>query len=181
MGKKASRGGRKEHGEIGGFLDSLGSLLGKLGDLAEKGSELGKSGEFQDRRGRFAGVYGFNVKVGLGDKELEVEPFGNVRRDERTGEAVVTEVREPMVDVLDEEGHVLVVAEMPGVGEEDVRLELVDDIMTIVAEKGDKKYRKEVLLPRSLPPEQMSHTCRNGVLEVRIAKQARGEQEAGPK
>ena len=52
----------------------------------------------------------------------------------------------------------------------DIRLELKEDILTIAAESGDKKYRKEVLLPRASAAEKMSHTCRNGVLEIRIRK-----------
>ena len=105
------------------------------------------------------GVYGFSVKVGLGDKgdkEVKVEPFGNVRRDEKSGETVVQEIREPVVDVFEEKDHTLVVAEMPGVSTKDVKLTVKDDLLTIYAEKRDKKYRKEILLPRSYPREKMT-------------------------
>jgi HSP20 family protein len=158
--------------DLGAFLGGLGTFLEKLSELAEKGEELRKTGEIRglDSEGKLRGIYGFNVKVGLGEEGVNVEPFGNVRKDEETGTAVVHEVREPMVAVFEEPDHVLVVAEMPGIAEEDVRLELEDDILTIVAERGDKKYRKEVLLPASFSTEQVSHTCRNGVLEVKLAK-----------
>ena len=158
--------------DLGAFLGGLGTFLEKLSELAAKGEELRKTGEIRglDSEGRLRGIYGFNVKVGLGEEGVKIEPFGNVRKDEETGTAVVQEVREPMVDVFEEPDHVLVVAEMPGVAEEDVRLEIKDDILTIIAERGDKKYRKEVLLPGSIPAGQMSHTCRNGVLEVKLAK-----------
>ncbi len=62
---------------------------------------------------------------------------------------MVQEVREPVVDIFEEEDHVLVVAEMPGVSPEDVKITVEDDLLTISAERGDKKYRKEVLLPAS--------------------------------
>ena len=155
---------------IGGFLSGLSGLLEKLGDLAEKGEALRESGEIRGPGGKVKGVYGFNIKVGLGEEGLKVEPFGNVRKDEQTGRAIVDEVREPMVDVFDEQDHVLVVAEMPGVSEEDVRLELADDILTVAAEHGDMKYRREVLLPATFTEQHMSHRCRNGILEVRFAK-----------
>ena len=163
---------KREEGflNLGGFLGGLGTLLEKLGDLAEKGQELQKSGEFQDAQGKLRGVYGFNIKVGgLGGDGIQVEPFGNLRKDEATGRATVQEVREPMVDVFEEDGYVQVVAEMPGVGEKDVQVELKDDILTIAAGKGDKKYRKEVLLPRAFTLKKMTHKCRNGVLEVKLA------------
>lgn len=59
---------------------------------------------------------------------------------------------------------------MPGVTHEDIHLELSDDILILSAEKGESKYRKEVLLPASFSPGQMSFTCRNGLLEVRLNK-----------
>ncbi|WP_449245560.1 Hsp20/alpha crystallin family protein [Desulfobacca acetoxidans] len=153
---------------FGGMFKGLANLIEKLGDLAEKGEHLKKSGEFthQDVKG----VYGFSVKVGLGDKgdkEVKVEPFGNVRKDEKSGETVVAEIREPVVDVFEEKDYTLVVAEMPGVSAKDVHLEVKDDLLTIYAEKKDKKYRKEILLPRSYPQEKMKVTCNNGILEIK--------------
>jgi len=156
---------------LGGFLGGLGTLIEKVGELAEKGQELRKSGEFQDAQGKVRGVYGFNIKVGgLGQEGVQVEPFGNLRKDEHTGKATVHEVREPMVDVFEEDGYVQVVAEMPGVGEKDIQLEVQDDILTITAARGDMKYRKEVLLPRAFTAKQMTHKCRNGVLEVKLGE-----------
>ena len=113
-------------------------------------------------------VYGFSVKMGLGGDETKIEPFGNVRRNEQTGETIVQEVSEPLVDVLDENDHVLVLAEMPGVGDEDVTVDLAGDILTLHAEKGSKKYHKEIVLPREFKTEQMERNCRNGVLEVKL-------------
>ena len=105
--------------------------------------------------------------MGLGGKGVKVEPFGNIRRDEKSGQPVVQEIREPVVDVFEEEDHTLVVAEMPGISAEDIRLDVKDDLLSIYAEKGEKKYRKEVLLPRSYPREKMLISCHNGVLEVK--------------
>src|SRR3990172_11606422 len=137
----------------GGFLAGLGSLIDQLGKLAEQteqaGGELTKTGELKagsDKR--IKAVYGFSVKSGLGEKGIKVEPFGNIRRDEAGGRVEVHEIREPMVDVFDEPEHLLIVAEVPGIVQEDVQLELHEDVLTLAAGKGDKKYRKEVLLDR---------------------------------
>ncbi len=116
------------------------------------------------------GIYGFTVKVGLGDQGARVEPFGNIRTDKATGQAVVEEIREPVVDLFEEKDHLLIVAEMPGIGAGDVRLEVKDDVLTITAAKGDKKYRKEVLLPGNYPKEKMGLSCNNGVLEIKCVK-----------
>jgi len=159
-------GGR---GGFDGILRGFTDLIEKIGELAEKGEQLSKTGQFQGKSSAkdLRGVYGFSVKVGLGGEEVKVEPFGNIRRDEKSGETVVQEIREPVVDVFEEEDHTLVVAEMPGIGVEDVRLDVKDDLLTIYAEKGSKKYRKEVLLPRSYPSDKMLVSCNNGVLEIK--------------
>ncbi|OGA33846.1 MAG: heat-shock protein [Betaproteobacteria bacterium RIFCSPLOWO2_12_FULL_64_23] len=160
----------------GGFLAGLGTVIDQLGKLAEQaeqaGGELTKTGELSvGSEKQLKGVYGFSVKSGLGEKGIKVEPFGNIRRDEAGGQVEVQEIREPMVDVFDEPEHVLIVAEVPGIVQEDVQLELHDDILVLAAEKGEKKYRKEVLLPASFSPDKMSFSCRNGILEVQLAKE----------
>jgi HSP20 family protein len=77
---------------------------------------------------------------------------------------------EPPVDIFEESDHVLVVAEMPGVGADDVHVELKEDILTIAAERGSKRYRKEVLLPSAFAAEAMTRTCRNGIVEIKLAR-----------
>jgi HSP20 family protein len=166
----------KKHGSsadagFGGVFRGLADLIEKLGDLAEKGEHLKKSGEFHHQDVK--GVYGFSVKMGLGEKgdqEVKVEPFGNLRRDRQSGETVVQEIREPVVDVFEEKDHTLVVAEMPGISAKDVRLEVKEDLLTIHAQKKDKKYRKEILLPRSYSLDQMQVSCNNGILEIKCVK-----------
>lgn len=158
----------KEGPSFGGVFKGLADLIEKLGDLAEKGEQLKKSGLFQQKD--LKGVYGFSVKMGLGgDQEIKVEPFGNVRKDERSGETVVQEIREPVVDVFEEKDYTLVVAEMPGISTKDVKLEVKDDLLTIYAEEKDKKYRKEILLPRAYPREKMQMSCNNGILEIKCS------------
>jgi HSP20 family protein len=172
-----NKGNNKEnfsHGGIdlglGGILKGLGDLVEKLGELAESGEQISKTGEIRGSGQEVKGIYGFTVKVGLGNDKPRVEPFGNIRRDEKSGHTVVQEVREPVVDVLEEEDHVLVLAEMPGISAETVQIEVHDDLLTITAEQGDKKYRKEVLLPGIFDRKKMQVTCNNGVLEIKCRK-----------
>lgn len=157
----------------GGIMGGLSTLLERLAELAESGKELHETKDIRDPvSGRTRGVVGYSIRVGIGDEGIKVERFGNLRKDEKTGKAVVHPVREPLVDIFDEADHILVLAEMPGIGDGDVQLELRDDILTMAAQKGDQKYRKEVLLPAAFSAEMMSHTCRNGILEVKFMKDA---------
>jgi HSP20 family protein len=154
-----------------GLFGNLGSLVERLGELAEKGGELRREGTLEPTRGGkgLKGVYGFTVKVGLGRDKVEVEPFGNIKKDEK-GEPTVADEREPIVDVFDETDHVLVVAELPGAEESAVKTEVKDDVLLISAIGKDRKYQKEVLLPCKFPAAALSRCFRNGILEVKLAK-----------
>ena len=155
---------------MGGILKGLGDLAEKLGELAEGGRKLSKRGEIRGTGKKLKGIYGFTVKVGLGDEGPTLEPFGNIRRDAKSGRTEVQEVRVPVVDIFEEKDHLLVLAELPGIGKEDVGIDVKDDVLTISAERGDKKYRKEVLLPRNVSKEKMQVSCNNGVLEIKCPK-----------
>ena len=166
---KSGNDGERLQSGLGGILKGLGELVEKLGEVAEKGESLSRTGEFGTEKG-LKGVYGFSVKVGPGKEGFQVEPFGNLGQDQATGQSVVREIREPMVDVFEEADHVLVVAETPGIGADDVRVEIRDDVLIIASEKGHKKYRKEILLPRSFSRENLKISCQSGILQVKCMK-----------
>jgi len=155
---------------LGGILKGLGDIVEKLNELGETGRQMSETGEIHGSGKDVKGIYGFTVKVGLGEDKPRVEPFGNIRKDAKSGRTVVQEVREPVVDVFEEPDHVLVVAEMPGISADNVQLAVEDDLLTITAERGDKKYRKEVLLPGGFAREKMQVSCNNGVVEIKCAK-----------
>jgi HSP20 family protein len=156
---------------FGGILKGFGDLVEKLGELAKTGEQLSQSGEIHGQGKGAKGIYGFTVKVGLGnDGGPRVEPFGNIRKDPQSGKTVVQEVREPVVDLFEEEDHVLVLAEMPGISVGDLKITVEDDLLTISAARGDKKYRKEVLLPASFTREKTHVTCNNGVVEIKCMR-----------
>lgn len=159
---------------VGGILNGLADLAEKLHELSAKGESLSETGEFTvpSKKGGVKGVYGFSVKMGLGEKgsQIKVEPFGNIRKDKKTGEAVVQEIHEPLVDVFEEDGATTLVAEMPGVGPEDIHLEARDDVLTLAAHKGEKKYRKEVLLRHAIAKDRIQVTCNNGIVTIRCEK-----------
>lgn len=169
-------------GTKGGSGFGLGDLFRGIGDLvellkemeAEGKTEVSRTGELRGKGLKdLKGVYGFNVKVGLGG-EPTVETFGNIKKRD-TG-AVVEEMREPLVDVFDEKETIRIIAELPGVGANDIKVELVGDILTIAAESKDlrgqagRKYQKEILLPAKGTRASLKTSYHNGILEVTVAK-----------
>jgi len=157
---------------FGGVLGGLGGLVDKLTELAEAGEKLSKSGEFSDAAGKLRGVYGINVRTALGDRgqeELKIEPFGNVgtKTAERPPEE---EVREPIVDIHEEEDHILVLAELPGVDKENVSLTLSENQIDLSAKRDKMTYRKEIELPAAFTEEAMEWDCKNGILQIHLKK-----------
>ena len=163
---------------LGGLFKGIGDFINLLSDMAEKGETLrSRSGEIEGLPKGMKGVYGFNVRTGVGGTP-QVQQFGNIRTTERG--AVVDEVREPMVDVFDEKGAIVVLSEMPGVDRADIEVEVKEDILSIqTAAAAPRKYAAEVLLPAPVEPDSMKITFKNGVLELRFQKKAPAKRKAG--
>ena len=154
---------------LGGLFKGIEKLVDLAADLKDAGGEIKKEGEIDlsHLREGVKGVFGFSIKTAVGGKPI-VEPFGNIRKTPRG--PTVEEEREPMADVFDEKEEVRIYAEMPGVNEEDIKVDLRGDILDISAQSGDRKYHKEVLLPTKVKPETITSSYKNGILEVRMEK-----------
>ena len=74
------------------------------------------------------------------------------------------------MDVFDEGKCLVVIAELPGVAEDDIHLEVKDDILDLSAEGRKTKYSKEILLPSSVDAESMESSYKNGILEIELRK-----------
>jgi len=112
-------------------------------------------------------VWGWSIKIGP-DGKPEVREFGNVPR--YTGEpspSLIREVREPLVDVVEGDKEIIVVAETPGVDKEEISLNCTEDELEIKA--GDKYY-KRVKLPAPVKPDEAKASYKNGILEVKIPR-----------
>ncbi len=162
--------GKISVGGLGGIFEGIGSFVNALAKMQEMG-EVSETGEIKGLGSKAKGVFGFTMKT-LATGEPKVERFGHVIKKTPKG-PVVEEVREPIVDVFDEKEHVLIVAELPGIEEQDIKREIKDDILSLSAEKGEKKYKKEVLLPCKVEAEPISSTYKNGILEIKLRKQGK--------
>lgn len=112
-------------------------------------------------------VYGYSMRIGP-DGKPEVNEFGNVKQS-RSG-PLVKEEREPLVDIIDNNGEVRVVAELPGVDKKDIKLYGTEDSLTITVDIPERKYSKEVNLPAKVNVREAKTEYKNGVLEVILPK-----------
>ena len=154
---------------LGGLFKGIEKLVDLAGQVKEAGGEIKKEGEIDlsHLKKGMKGVFGFSVKTGMGGKTV-VEPFGNIKKTPKGPK--VEEMREPITDVFDEKEEIRVYAEMPGVKEGDIKLDLKGDILDVSAQSGDRKYHKEVLLPVKVKPETLTSSYKNGILEIKMKK-----------
>jgi HSP20 family protein len=92
----------------------------------------------------------------------------------------------PAMDLVETEDHFVLRADLPGVSEEDVNIEVEDRVLTISGErKAEHELSKEgyhrverafgtfsraLTLPEGIDPDAVAATFDRGVLEVRIPK-----------
>jgi len=152
---------------LGGIFEGVGNLIDLASKLSEETEEIKKTGEIKGLGGKVRGVYGFSVRTLAGKKPV-VETFGNIRRTKEG--PVIEEVREPIIDVFEEKNFVRVIAELAGVSREDVKIKINEDILNLSAEKEERKYAKEILLPFSVKPDPVEFSFKNGILELKLGK-----------
>jgi HSP20 family protein len=111
--------------------------------------------------------YGYQVNVGP-DGKPHVREFGNVKPTKRGTFELAS--REPFVDTLvdDKENSLKVVAEMPGIQKEDIKLEATEKSLIIKAENKDRNYSTEVPLNIPIEASSAKASYNNGILEVKL-------------
>jgi HSP20 family protein len=120
-------------------------------------------------------VYGYSMTMGPDGKPI-IREFGNVKPAKPSvfgaprPELEVKAEREPLVDTIEENGTIKVVAEIPGVERDDINLECAKNTLIISVNTPTRKYYKEVELPSQVDPESAKVSYRNGVLEVTLTK-----------
>jgi len=112
-------------------------------------------------------VYGYSMKIGP-DGKPEIREFGNVKPS-RLGPRVKEE-REPLVDIIETDGEVHVVAELPGVDKNDIKIHGTEDALTISVDTPQRKYFKEITLPAKVKVKEAKTEYKNGVLEIKLTK-----------
>jgi HSP20 family protein len=113
-------------------------------------------------------VYGYSMTIGPDGKPV-IREFGNTKPT-RLGIPKPGESREPLVDVIEGEKVIQVVAELPGVDKSDIKLDASDRTLKISVDAEKRKYRKEIDLPARVDPDSAKATYKNGILEVILDK-----------
>ncbi|NWJ97523.1 MAG: hypothetical protein HXX20_17190 [Chloroflexi bacterium] len=184
-------GGTSFEGGLTGFFKGLNDLANFINDLADKAEQAAQgSGERRQPRGRdFNPDSRSNAPLGRNRASSNVPYTTNNRPPVRpnytrpannpsttptipASPEITATVREPYMEIHDEvaEGLIIIVAELPGVLEANLKVELLEDILIIGGEAEGYRYEKETLLSVAVQSEPLSRTYQNGLLELRLKK-----------
>ena len=94
----------------------------------------------------------------------------------------------PATDLVEEGDHYVLRADLPGVGEDDVKVELEDNVLTVSGERKSEheqrkngyyrierasgRFARSLTLPEGVDADSIKARFENGVLEVSIPKPA---------
>lgn len=139
-----------------GMMEGLKGLAEGLGKLAEGAKQAGEEPKV---------AFGYSIRTMDGAAQ-GFSPSVEPKREEPAA-------REPLVDVFEEADAILVVAEVPGLEPEALQLAVREGALEITG-TGRVRYHRLVTLPCAVTAQGMSHACRNGILEVRLARVEHG-------
>jgi len=149
-------------------MPKRGSIPGRSPLRSERGISLGLGSLRVDRD--------FSTRTLASDREepsFEVKaekPKTARERTARPQSAKEKVEKEILVDIFDEDEHLRIIAELPGVEEKDIKVELKEDGLIISADTPYRKYYQEVALPCPVKgaPEA---SYKNGILEIELEKE----------
>lgn len=163
MSERWWRRRKKKRPWFNDFFDEFDRLEGMTDEIMRKAFETAS----ERAKVRRPYVYGFSMSVGPDGKPV-IREFGNVQPSRRGPK--IRKEREPLVDVIEEDEAVVIVAELPGVEKDDINLHAIEDRLTFSVNTPNRKYRKELTLPARVDPKSACASYKNGVLEVRLKK-----------
>jgi HSP20 family protein len=117
------------------------------------------------------------------------EPFARMTA---TDEDLVSGAWVPPVDVAETQDKILVRAEVPGIKQDEIQIEFENGLLTLRGERAIEKtegltwhrvertygnFSRSFTLPRTVDPEKITASYRDGILEIEVPKR----EEAKPK
>ena len=108
------------------------------------------------------------------EEELEEIRDDLIRITEYNELRAIDEI-EPLVDVIERDREVMVVAELPGVKTEDISIYISEDILRIDVDTTARRYHRKLKLPCRVRSDTGTATYKNGVLEVKLERREKDE------
>jgi HSP20 family protein len=82
----------------------------------------------------------------------------------------VTQVLNPAFDVREDGDKILVEADLPGVAQEALDLQVVDNVLTVKGQRKDRAFERSFKLPATVDVEKITAALKDGVLTIQLPK-----------
>lgn len=115
---------------------------------------------------------------------VRFEPWSLVDRSSRDNHRTWV----PAVDIFEEKDRFVVRADLPGVNPDDIEVNMENGVLTVSGERKNEersefegvsrierisgRFLRRFTLPETADADEIKATCRNGILEISIPKQA---------
>lgn len=119
-------------------------------------------------------VYGYSVKIGEDGKPI-IRKFGNVdifSHSVTDSSHDTQQKREPLIDIINGKEEIKIVAELPGVAKENIKLYANETNLTIESSNSvkERRYYKKIEFPEFVEPSSGRSHYKNGILEITFKK-----------
>jgi HSP20 family molecular chaperone IbpA len=150
-------------GTLNDLLPGMGSVVKKL---RKRSPELNRKIEEKDAeiKKRLEEGYSPEPKIQYGVRVRTLARDGAKNKEEKPEKVTI----EPVTDLFDEGDYLRIIAELPGLSEEKIRITLEKTTLTISASEKGRHYRKKILLPCDAILDKKRY--QNGILELTLEK-----------
>ena len=119
-------------------------------------------------------VYNYSVKIGEDGKPI-IRKFGNVdvfSHSINDSSHDTQQEREPLIDIINGKEEIKIVAELPGVAKEHIKLYANENTLTIESSGSieERRYHKKIEFPGFVEPSSGRSHYKNGILEITFKK-----------
>lgn len=112
-------------------------------------------------------IYGFSISIDPTGKP-RIQEFGNI--NPKREKPLISDKREPLIDIINNENEIIIVAEIPGVKKDDIELNATEDTLIISVLNPYRKYYKELHFEEKIDPYSIQSNYNNGVLQIKLRK-----------
>lgn len=145
----------------------IGGVFNILAEMLEKGEDqYSKQGTFQigHKEKKLLGSYGLSIKTG----QSQLEGLSSLRQDH------LPEARPKtcdfLVDIFEEKDHLKIIADLPGVKEDTIKVQMENSKLTIEAWGREVRYFKELALAGGPFAQDHQVAVRNGIVEILLRR-----------
>jgi HSP20 family protein len=150
----------------GPWFDAIYDELERLGDLIDEAMQNAFDDSSDNTSVKRNRVKGFSIKIGP-DGKPRIQEINKQQWDE---DVEVSDDMEPLVDMIEEDTTLMVLAVLPGVKKESIDLRVTETCLTVSVDAEDFEWYDELKLPARVNPKSAHASYKNGVLEVKLNK-----------